>query len=38
MYYTASGARPDAGHPDGLTVDTEGGVWLALHGSGAVHR
>jgi sugar lactone lactonase YvrE len=44
-YDPASGLsrrRPfaDAGeaHPDGLTVDAEGGVWVAMNGSGAVHR
>lgn len=25
-------------HPDGLTVDSEGAVWVALHGAGRVHR
>ena len=29
---------PDDGNPDGLTVDGEGGVWVALFGSGVVHR
>jgi sugar lactone lactonase YvrE len=28
----------EPGHPDGLTVDAEGGVWTALFGSGVVHR
>jgi sugar lactone lactonase YvrE len=39
-----SGRRPfaeipvEAGAPDGLTVDEEGGVWVALYGGGWVRR
>jgi sugar lactone lactonase YvrE len=29
---------PGDGLPDGMTVDAEGGVWVALHGSGSIRR
>ena len=30
--------EPDDGRPDGLTVDAEGGVWVAMNGAGAVRH
>ena len=30
--------REDDGHPDGLCVDTEGGVWVAMNKAGHVRR
>jgi sugar lactone lactonase YvrE len=29
---------PHNGRPDGLTVDSEGGVWTAISNAGAIHR
>jgi sugar lactone lactonase YvrE len=29
---------PDGGRPDGLTVDSEGAVWVALSNASAIHR
>jgi sugar lactone lactonase YvrE len=29
---------PQAGAPDGLTIDADGGIWVALWGGGAVHH
>jgi sugar lactone lactonase YvrE len=29
---------PSLGHPDGITVDEDGLIWVALHSGGAVHR
>ncbi len=29
---------PSLGHPDGITIDQDGLIWVALHSGGAVHR
>ncbi|MFI5755118.1 SMP-30/gluconolactonase/LRE family protein [Streptomyces sp. NPDC051569] len=31
-------AAPPSGSPDGMTVDTEGGLWTAIWGEGVVHH
>ena len=35
---TAITIPKNEGLPDGMTVDAEGGIWVALHGSGTVRR
>jgi len=29
---------PELGLPDGMTVDADGGLWVAIHGSGTIRR
>jgi sugar lactone lactonase YvrE len=35
---TAFGVAPDAGSPDGMAIDDDDCLWVALFGGGAVHR